>query len=119
MQTGTLETITNRQTWTMQSPLIDDTGEAVNLLDVDLEFYVCRKGCPDEVLLSAKYIDGVSDDGRIVLSLDNLSFQIKFSRDDTAKLCAGTFDVFFYATVDDDRVPVLVGSVPVLAGGPR
>ncbi len=57
MYQGSLAPVSNREDWIVQSPLIDEDGEAVLLTDATINVYVCRQGCPTTAVL-----EGSTDD---------------------------------------------------------
>ena len=112
MQTGSLAAVARGEDWIATSPLIDDDGDEVTLTDATLVMSVCRQGYPDTALLTASI-----DNGKITLPTTT-SFQWWFDQDDTATLCAGTYDVFLYVIIDDIRTQILSATVPIVEGGP-
>ncbi len=112
MYTGSLAPVARGEDWIAVSPLIDDDGAEVTLTDVDFVLSVCRQGCPETALLTASI-----DNGKITLPSDT-TFQWWFNQDDTASLCAGTYDVFMYTIIDDVRTQILSCTVPIVEGGP-
>jgi hypothetical protein len=112
MYQGALSPISNREDWIVSSPLIDDDGSEITLTDATLEMWVCRQGCPQTALLS-----GSTDDGKITL-LDTTNFQWAFTPNDMSVFCAGTYDVYFRATVDGITSQILAATIPIVEGGP-
>lgn len=112
MYTGSLAAVARGEDWIGTSPLINEDGEEVTLTDATIVMSVCRQGCPDSALLAASI-----DNGKITLPTDT-TFQWWFDQDDTATLCAGTYDVFLYVIIDDVRSQILSCTVPIVEGGP-
>ncbi len=48
----------------------------------------------------------------------DLAFQWAFDPDDMGTLCAGTYDVFLRAVIDDITTQIIAGSVQIVEGGP-
>lgn len=118
MYTGSLAPASNREDLIITSPLIDDDGNEVDLTNADLYFYICRQGCPDQTLISASYVDGVSD-GKLTLVDTNLAFQVQFTPDDMGSLCAGTYDVFMRCVISDTTTQIIAATIPIVEGGPN
>lgn len=112
MYTGSLVPVARGEDWIATSPLIDDNGEEVTLTDATIVLSVCKQGCPDTAVLTASI-----DNGKITLPTST-SFQWWFTSDDTATLCAETYDVFMYVIIDDVRTQILSCTVPIIEGGP-
>ncbi len=117
MYTGSLAPQSNREDMILTSPLIDDDGNAVDLTNADLYFYICRQGCDNHTLLSASYVDGVSDG--ISLVDTNLAFEVQFTPDDMGTLCAGTYDVFMRCVISDTTTQIIAATIPIVEGGPN
>lgn len=112
MYTGSLAAVSNKEDWIAISPLIDESGEEVDLTAATLELFVCRQGCPETAVLTAS-----TGNGKITLPLST-TFQWAFTPDDMATLCAGTYDVFLRVTIDDVVTQILSCTLPVVEGGP-
>jgi hypothetical protein len=112
MYQGSLAPVSNRENWTVTSPLIDDNGDEVTLTDAEFYLFVCRQGCPTTPVLSAS-----TDAGTITLPTST-TFEWDFSPDDMAVLCAGTYDVFLRVTIDDVTTQILSATMQVVEGGP-
>jgi hypothetical protein len=112
MYQGSLAPVSNREDWIVQSPLIDDDGSEVTLTDAEINVFVCRQGCPGSALLS-----GSTDDGKITLPTST-SFQWAFTPDDMSALCAGTYDIFLRAVIDDVTTQILAATIQIVEGGP-
>lgn len=113
MYQGALSPISNREDWIESSPLIDDDGSEITLTGATLEMWVCRQGCPTTALLS-----GSTDDGKITLPTTT-TFQWAFTPDDMSVFCAGTYDVFFRAVIDDVTTQILAATIQIVEGGPE
>ena len=118
MYTGSLAPQSNREDMILTSPLIDDEGNEVVLTDADLYFYICRQGCPNDVLIRGEYVDGVSD-GKMTLVNTDLAWQVQFTPDDMGSLCAGTYDVFMRCVISDTTTQIISGTIPIVEGGPN
>lgn len=112
MHIGSLAPVARGEDWIAISPLIDDDNAEVTLTDVEIVLSICREGCPNTAILTAS-----TTNGKITLPTTT-SFQWWFTADDTASLCAGTYDVFLYVVIDDVRSQVIAGTVPIVEGGP-
>jgi len=118
MYTGSLAPASNREDLIITSPLIDDDGNAVLLTNADLYFYICRQGCPNDVLVSGEYVDGVSD-GKMALVDSDLAWQVQFVPDDMGRLCAGTYDVFMRCVISNTTTQIIAATIPIVEGGPN
>lgn len=118
MYTGSLAPASNREDLIITSPLIDDDGNEVDLTNADLYFFICRQGCPDSVLISGEYVDGVSD-GKMSLVNTNLAWQVQFTPDDMSRLCAGTYDVFMRCVISNTTTQIIAATIPIVEGGPN
>jgi len=112
MYTGSLAAVARGEDWIATSPLIDDDGEEVTLTGAALVLSICKQGCPTTALLTAS-----TENGKITLP-SSTTFQWWFTQDDTASLCAGTYDVFLYVIIDGVRSQILSCTVPIVEGGP-
>lgn len=112
MYTGSLASVARGEDWIESSPLIDEDNEEVTLTGATIVMSICKPGCPDTALLTAS-----TDNGKITLPTDT-TFQWWFDQDDTALLCAGTYDVFLYVIIDDIRTQIMSATVPIVEGGP-
>jgi hypothetical protein len=112
MYQGSLAPVSNREDWIETSPLIDDDGSEITLTDATLEMWVCRQGCPQTAVLS-----GSTTDGKITLPTTT-TFQWAFTPDDMSVFCAGTYDVFFRAIIDDITTQILAATIQIVEGGP-
>lgn len=112
MYQGSLAPISNREDWIVSSPLIDEDNTEVDLSTADLELFICRQGCPNTSILS-----GSTSDGKITTPTAT-SFEWRFTPEDMAALCAGTYDVFLRVTIDDVTTQILSATVAIIEGGP-
>lgn len=112
MYLGSFAAVARGEDWIAVTPLIDEDDEEITLTDVTLVMSICRQGCPDTALLTAS-----TANGKITLP-STTTLQWWFNQDDTALLCAGTYDVFFYAMIDGIRSQIASASVPIVEGGP-
>jgi hypothetical protein len=117
MYTGSLAPASNREDLIITSPLIDDEGNAINLINADLYFYICRQGCPDHTFLTAEYVNGVTD-GKMSLVNSNLAWQLQFTPSDMNNLCAGTYDVFMRCVISNTTTQIIAATIPIVEGGP-
>ncbi len=112
MYTGSLAPVARGEDWIAVSPLIDDDGAETDLTAATIVMSVCREGCPNTAILTASI-----DNGKITLP-SSTTFQWACTQDDTATLCAGTYDVFLYVIIDTVRTQILSATVPIVEGGP-
>lgn len=110
MNTGSLDAVTNRETFQIECQLIDmETGEPLTLTGGTVVFEVRERGCGSAVL-SATNGDGVE------FADDDLTMQITFSESSMNSLCARTYDVGLTFTRDDVTRQVIAGTLPVIDG---
>jgi hypothetical protein len=111
MYTGTLQPVSNKADWSQAIQVIDsETDEAIAPAAVAL--WICRQGNAERAELS-----GDNDDGKLVLTDDG--FDIAFTADDMSALCAGTYDIYVRVETSAGAiVQLIVGSLPVVEGGP-
>lgn len=112
MYMGSLGPIARGEDWIAVTPLIDDDDEEVTLTGAEIVLSICRQGCPEAAILTAS-----TTNGKITLP-SATTLQWWFDQDDTAALCAGTYDVFFYVIIDGIRSQIISGTVPIVEGGP-
>jgi hypothetical protein len=112
MMQGSLASVSNREDWIVQSPLIDDDGAEVDLTTASISVFVCDEGCPSRARLT-----GTIDDGAITLPTAT-SFQWWFDPDDMGALCPGTYEVYLRVTIDGITTQILACSIAVVQGGP-
>lgn len=116
MYKGTLEVITNRQTWSDTFTcvtLVNGENVAVNVSAAIFELYVQDTGSKINIL-SAK-----SPDSHFTLPGGGTDGVVKwtFTDTETRKLCAAqTYDVALYITVAGVVTPLALLKLPVLEG---
>jgi hypothetical protein len=112
MYTGSLAAVARGEDWIEGGSLIGEDNEERTLTDATFVMSICRQDCPSTAVLTAS-----TENEKITLP-SATTFQWWFDKDDTATLCAGTYDVFLYVIIDDIRTQIASCTVPVVEGGP-
>lgn len=109
MNIGALSPQSNRETFVRLFELTDaDTGELLDLSDVDIVFEVANP-VSGSAELSAEVGSGIT-----VVSTG--VFQVKFVRSDMINLDPQTYKVGCTISDDDETVQYFIGTLPVLDG---
>lgn len=110
MRTGSLDPVSNRQSFQLIRQIIDaETGEAIDLTGATIVFEVRRKDC------SGASLSATTDNGKIIFPTTD-TYQIDFTVEEMRTLFPETYDIGLTFERDDETVQIIIGTLPVLAG---
>lgn len=110
MKTGSLDPVSNRQSFQLIRQIIDTaTGEAIDLTGAVIVFEITRQGECSPVL------SATTANGKITFP-DDYTYEIDFTVDEMRGLCPQTYNVGLTFERDDETTEILIGTLPVLSG---
>jgi hypothetical protein len=109
MYVGSLEAISNRETWTDQAEVVDESDVAVDLSAAAIVVAV-RDQQSRRVVLTA-----TTGNGKVTLPGANV-FQWTFGPEDTRQLGVGTYDVGITVSIDGAVTQLMTGEISVVDG---
>jgi len=110
MYVGSLQPVSNKQSWTQAFEVIDaDTGSDLVLTGASIVFEV-REPQSCAIVLSA-----TSGNGKVTIPSTGV-FQVAFPATDMKSLCAQTYEVGCTVTINDATLQYIIGTLSVLDG---
>lgn len=106
MHIGTLEAFTNREDWTQEFTLVDETD---TLIDVD-EITMALRDANNNSPLSGSLTGGQ------ITRLSTGTYQWSYPESSTHSLCPGTYKVGVRIEKSGEKTQLLTGTVAVLDG---
>jgi hypothetical protein len=111
MLIGTFDPTSTSATWSESNEIVDDeTGEAIDLSDVDEITVVIRDPKTKTIMQSATLT------GSTVVIVETGVFQWEFSDDQMGALDPKTYDIGCVLEKDGQKIQYLIGRLPVLDG---
>lgn len=110
MYIGALEPVTNREDWTIDGELTDESGVAVDITTADITMGVRDQKTKSQVL-TAEVGDGIT-----ILVGPSGTFEIAFLASQMRALCAGTYDVGIIIEIATDTTQLFTGTVRIIDG---
>jgi len=109
MRGGSLDAVTNRESFEMIRQIIDtETGEAIDLSETKLLCQISLPGCGPS-------LTATTDNGKITFpSVD--TYRIAFTREEMNTLCRATYDFAVIAERDEQTIQIIAATLPVLSG---
>lgn len=110
MRTGSLDPVSNRESFQLIRQIIDtETGEAIDLTGATIVFELTRQDCCSPAL------SATTDNGAVTFP-DNFTYQIDFTLAQMRTLCPETYKVGLTFERDDQTTEIIIGTLPILAG---
>lgn len=114
MRIDTLPAVSNKATYVGDYTLFDDdTGDTIDLSDVDEITIAIRDPQSQVLVLSGTYTGGEIS---VVGATTDGTFEWRFEADDMGALDAKTYEVGLTIEQDDDVIQLIIGRLPVLDG---
>jgi hypothetical protein len=107
MYTGSLGTVSNRETWTQAIDVVDDAGDDVNIAAASISLAVRKKG-DSSPSLTASVGSGIT--------VATPRFTFTFTSDQMRNLCAGNYDVGCLVTIAGTATQLIIGEVTIKDG---
>lgn len=112
MHIGTLDPISNRQSWIQDFQVVDaDSDEGFDITAATAIVLQVSDPRTKASVLSASL-----DNGRITRPGDTGVFRVTFAPSEMGAVCAKTYDIGITVTADSETSQLFIGTLPVLDG---